>query len=163
MLALLSTIHLRFIDILWSRKIFQAVELISSRKQNKMKMRALFYLTGLLLFAGEVYCVALSEQRPDGEKVSYVKDWERQQRSQVSRRDARRRVLISKVSSDAWRFGLAWSSWRTLHNKSYLSSHEELERYVAWRSNTAYIQYHNSFADKFGYTLAMNNYGDMVS
>lgn len=83
-----------------------------------------------------------------------------------SRRSYLRKWLLlatTKTSRDAREYGLAWTSWRRTHGKSYSSSSEELERYVVWRSNTAYIQSHNSYADKFGFTLTMNRFGDMVS
>lgn len=129
-----------------------------------MKVNASICFLQLLLFAVELDGVSRWEQsfsdRMSREgKKSY--GWQRNPPLSASRRDVRR-VLSSKVSSDALHYGLAWASWRSQHNRSYLSSQEELERYVVWRSNTAYIQSHNSYADKFGFTLAMNVYGDMV-
>lgn len=55
-----------------------------------------------------------------------------------------------------------WSTWKATHRKFYSSSVQDLERYVVWRSNKAYINYHNSFANTFGFLLAMNKFGDMV-
>lgn len=55
-----------------------------------------------------------------------------------------------------------WSSWKTTHRKKYSTSLQDLERYVVWRSNKAYINYHNSFASTFGFYLSMNKFGDMV-
>ena len=55
-----------------------------------------------------------------------------------------------------------WSSWKTTHRKKYSTSLQDLERYVVWRSNKAYINYHNSFASTFGFHLSMNKFGDMV-
>ncbi len=52
--------------------------------------------------------------------------------------------------------------WRQTHSKSYGTASEALGRYVIWRSNTAHIESHNNYADKFGFTLAMNSYGDLV-
>lgn len=56
-----------------------------------------------------------------------------------------------------------WSSWKTTHRKKYSTSVQDLERYVVWRSNKAYINYHNSFASNFGFYLSMNKFGDLVS
>ena len=79
------------------------------------------------------------------------------------RKEARwRRISVSKTSREAVGFGLRWATWRQTHSKSYSSSTESLARYVVWRSNIAYIESHNSYADNFGFTLAMNGYGDMV-
>ena len=135
-----------------------------------MKVNACFCIVQLLLFARELDGVSqwelpVNERKPSIEpKGSNDQDvwiWQRQQLSPGSRRDVRR-LLISKVSSVALQYGLAWVGWRKKHKKSYANSQEELERYIAWRSNTVYIQYHNKYADTFGFSLAMNNYGDMV-
>jgi cathepsin L len=40
---------------------------------------------------------------------------------------------------------------------------EELQHHAVWQANKKFIDEHNQNADKFGYTLAMNEYGDMVS
>ena len=76
---------------------------------------------------------------------------------------SRRKTLSTEVSRSARQYGLEWWGWRKQHNKHYVNSQEELERYVVWRSNTAYINSHNVYADRFGFSLAMNKYGDMVS
>jgi hypothetical protein len=55
-----------------------------------------------------------------------------------------------------------WSFWKSTHRKKYSTSVQDLERYVVWRSNKAYINYHNSFASNFGFYLSMNKFGDMV-
>ena len=55
-----------------------------------------------------------------------------------------------------------WSLWKDKHRKKYSTSVQDLERYVVWRSNWAYINYHNSFASNFGFYLAMNKFGDLV-
>ena len=39
---------------------------------------------------------------------------------------------------------------------------EELRKHVTWMSNKAYIEQHNQYSDTFGYTLKMNNFGDLV-
>ena len=36
-----------------------------------------------------------------------------------------------------------WSSWKLAHQKKYSTSVQDLERYVVWRSNQAYINYGN--------------------
>ena len=64
---------------------------------------------------------------------------------------------VSKVQLRA-----EWSSWKRTHQKKYSTSVQDLERYVVWLSNRAYINYHNSFASNFGFYLAMNKFGDLV-
>ena len=70
---------------------------------------------------------------------------------------------LHKTSREALKYGLQWKGWCLTHNKSYQSSGETLERYVIWRANIAYIQSHNAYAESFGFTLAMNSFGDLVS
>ena len=55
-----------------------------------------------------------------------------------------------------------WELWKTQHGKSYGHKVEELERHLIWASNRKYIEEHNANADLFGYTLAMNHFGDLV-
>ena len=55
-----------------------------------------------------------------------------------------------------------WNLWKTQHAKSYSEEREELERHFVWLSNMKYIEHHNANADIFGFTLAMNQFGDMV-
>ena len=45
----------------------------------------------------------------------------------------------------------------------YGTVQEELQRHAVWQANKKFIDEHNQNADKFGYTLAMNDFGDMVS
>ena len=70
---------------------------------------------------------------------------------------------LHKTTGAARSYGVQWQGWCVTHNKTYQSSAEALERYVVWRSNSAYIQYHNNYAAEFGFSLAMNKFGDMVS
>lgn len=55
-----------------------------------------------------------------------------------------------------------WRLWKTHHGKSYGTDMEELERHLVWLSNKKYIEAHNTNSDVFGYTLAMNGFGDIV-
>ena len=56
-----------------------------------------------------------------------------------------------------------WQMWKAQHGKSYGSQREELERHLVWLSNREYINGHNNNAHIFGFTLAMNHLGDIVS
>ncbi len=40
---------------------------------------------------------------------------------------------------------------------------EELKRLTNWQANMKFVEGHNTYADKFGYTLAMNEYADLSS
>lgn len=56
-----------------------------------------------------------------------------------------------------------WSMWKGHHQKSYDTELLEMERHAIWLANKKYIDHHNANANLFGYTLAMNGFGDMVS
>ena len=56
-----------------------------------------------------------------------------------------------------------WQLWKSQHGKSYQSQREELERHLIWLANREYINGHNKNAHIFGFTLAMNHLGDIVS
>ena len=55
-----------------------------------------------------------------------------------------------------------WHSWKAHHTKRYSSAAEEEHRYNIWLDNKLYIDQHNSQADKLGYGLKMNKFGDKV-
>ncbi len=56
-----------------------------------------------------------------------------------------------------------WLSWKKQHLRNYESDIHELEKYVTWKSNKAYINAHNELKDEFGYYLSLNQFGDLVS
>ena len=68
-----------------------------------------------------------------------------------------------RLNVSALEYGQLWQSWKSTHGRSYVTIVEELERYVIWRANQAFIDYHNSYAHKLGFTLRMNQFGDLVS
>ena len=55
-----------------------------------------------------------------------------------------------------------WLEWKRRHDRSYDSDLSELERYVTWVSNKALVESHNKLASDFGYTLALNQFADLV-
>ena len=56
-----------------------------------------------------------------------------------------------------------WQLWKSEHSKSYATDREEIDRHLVWLSNREYINAHNKNAHIFGFTLAMNHFGDIVS
>ena len=56
-----------------------------------------------------------------------------------------------------------WQMWKGQHGKSYGSVRKELERHIVWLANRAYINAHNQNSHVFGFTLALNHFGDVVS
>ena len=55
-----------------------------------------------------------------------------------------------------------WNLWKSQHQKSYESELHELDRHLVWLSNKKYIELHNANSHVFGFTLAMNHFGDLV-
>ncbi len=55
-----------------------------------------------------------------------------------------------------------WHGWKVEHGKEYVSEREEVYRHVIWKSNKRFIEAHNLYNETFGYTLAMNEMGDLV-
>lgn len=74
-------------------------------------------------------------------------------------------LAVSSASSQAAKFELVeeWTAWKGYHGKSYVSEVEELEKHLVWLSNKEYVEQHNENAHVFGFTLALNHLGDMVS
>ncbi len=58
---------------------------------------------------------------------------------------------------------LQWSSWKNEHAEEYGSLEEELYRLSIWVSNMRYIKSHNQEAEKHGFTLKINSFGDRVN
>ena len=56
-----------------------------------------------------------------------------------------------------------WKAWKVTHSKNYVSEEQEIERHIVWLSNKEYIDQHNANAHLFGFTLALNHFGDMVN
>ena len=49
------------------------------------------------------------------------------------------------------------------HEREYSSDEEELQRHMIWEANKNYVDNHNQHADEFGFTLAMNQFADLVN
>eukprot|EP00731_Ephydatia_muelleri_P018317 Em0011g357a len=71
--------------------------------------------------------------------------------------------LASISVAFSYEFVEEWHLWKGQHQKSYMSELEELERHTIWLSNKKYIEEHNARSDDFGYTLAMNHFGDLTT
>ena len=72
-------------------------------------------------------------------------------------------LTVITVTSSKVEFPSEWYSWKLENQKNYSCLHEELERHITWLSNQAYINAYNSREHIFGFRLAMNEFGDMVS
>ena len=78
-------------------------------------------------------------------------------------------MLVRSVTSESLSdpavhgFTQEWHLWKADHEKSYKDDQEEVERHAVWMSNKEYIEQHNKQADELGFTLKMNQFGDLVS
>jgi len=74
-------------------------------------------------------------------------------------------LSVAALAAAAARFEFLeeWQMWKQQHRKEYQSEREELERHLVWLSNKKYIEQHNANSDIFGFTLAMNHFGDLVA
>ena len=71
-------------------------------------------------------------------------------------------ALMCLAVASAVEYSADWQEWKDLHGKTYECEHEELARYTVYVANKAYIEEHNKNADAHGYTLKMNEFGDLV-
>ena len=72
-------------------------------------------------------------------------------------------LSVEAVGVPVYQYPEEWGLWKSQHAKEYVSDLEELERHSVWLSNKEYIDQHNANAELFGFTLAMNHLGDLVS
>ena len=79
-------------------------------------------------------------------------------------------VLLSAILGMAaclkmpqYEFVEEWNLWKSQHLKSYDSELEELSKHLVWLSNKKFIELHNANSHIFGFELAMNHFGDLVS
>ena len=54
-------------------------------------------------------------------------------------------------------------SGRSNITRSMETTDAELARQIIWESNKKFVENHNANADKFGFTVAMNEFADLVS
>ena len=71
-------------------------------------------------------------------------------------------VAVSSAVQPKFEFVEEWQLWKARHSKIYDTEILELERHLTWLSNKKYIEQHNANSHIFGFTLAMNRFGDMV-
>lgn len=72
-------------------------------------------------------------------------------------------ILLLVVSISCAPLSEEWESWKQMYGKKYTTKNEELKRQLIWLSNKKAIEEHNANKEKFGYTLKMNHFGDLVS
>lgn len=72
-------------------------------------------------------------------------------------------VLVSTLVTvaTAFQFQAEWEEWKKTHNRMYETVEEELRRHITWEAHKLYVDEHNKHVEKFGFTLAMNQFADM--
>ena len=56
-----------------------------------------------------------------------------------------------------------WELWKSVHKKSYTSVAVDTEKYRTWMNNKKFVYHHNLNMSVTGYTLALNQFADLVS
>lgn len=72
-------------------------------------------------------------------------------------------LALANSNMPQYEFVEEWRLWKSQHSRSYESEIEELNRHLVWLSNKKFIELHNANSHVFGFTLAMNHFGDLVS
>jgi C1A family cysteine protease len=58
-------------------------------------------------------------------------------------------------------YSALWNQFKVDFNKNFAAEAEESARYLVFKSNVDFITSHNSRAEEHGYTVGMNQFGDM--
>ncbi|XP_003382719.1 PREDICTED: cathepsin L1-like [Amphimedon queenslandica] len=72
-------------------------------------------------------------------------------------------IALALVALAAARFEYTqeFQDWKVKYNKAYETKETELARQVIWESNKKFVENHNANSDKFGFTVAMNEFADL--
>ena len=71
-------------------------------------------------------------------------------------------ALVVLVAAE-FEFTQEFQGWKIKYNKVYETKEIEFARQVIWESNKKFVENHNANADKNGFTVAMNEFADLVS
>ena len=71
-------------------------------------------------------------------------------------------ALVVLVAAE-FEFTQEFQEWKVKYNKVYETKEIEFARQVIWESNKKFVENHNANADKNGFTVAMNEFADLVS
>ncbi|KAJ3674681.1 hypothetical protein LUZ60_005297 [Juncus effusus] len=70
--------------------------------------------------------------------------------------------LLSPLASSSSSFSPLFESWCSKYNKTYASEEEKLARFRVFEQNAAFVEAHNSAADK-GYSVELNGFADLTA
>ena len=71
--------------------------------------------------------------------------------------------LAAVGASEQLQFVEEWMLWKAEHSKSYSGGKQEAQRHSAWLANRDFVLSHNSNWQEHGYSLALNQFADLVS
>ena len=72
-------------------------------------------------------------------------------------------IFVTLVAASELAVEAEWKQWRAKHKKHYSTHESESLKRTVWSKNKEYVEDHNAHAGEYGYTLAMNSFGDLVS
>merc|ERR1711959_124383 len=72
-------------------------------------------------------------------------------------------LAVASASAGEPDYASLWAQWKAEFGKDYLSATEHDTRYLTFKDNVDFINTHNARAEEHGYTVGMNQFGDMNS
>lgn len=72
-------------------------------------------------------------------------------------------LLTSVKATEQLQFIEEWILWKTEHHKSYSGEQDEIEKHSVWMANREFVINHNANWPEHGYSLALNQFADLVS
>ena len=72
-------------------------------------------------------------------------------------------LVAVAVTAEQLQFVEEWMLWKAEHQRSYSRGQEEVERHSVWLTNREFVLTHNANWQDHGYTLALNQFADLVS
>ena len=72
-------------------------------------------------------------------------------------------LVAVAVPAEQLQFVEEWMLWKAEHQRSYSRGQEEVERHSVWLTNRELVLTHNANWQDHGYTLALNQFADLVS
>ena len=72
-------------------------------------------------------------------------------------------LALVALAAAKFEYPQEFQDWKVKYNKVYETKETELERQIIWESNKKFVENHNANSDKFGFTVAMNEFADLVS
>uniref|UniRef100_A0A1X7VMI2 Uncharacterized protein n=1 Tax=Amphimedon queenslandica TaxID=400682 RepID=A0A1X7VMI2_AMPQE len=70
-------------------------------------------------------------------------------------------LALVALAAAKFEYTQEFQDWKVKYNKVYETKETELERQIIWESNKKFVENHNANSDKFGFTVAMNEFADL--